>query len=69
MRTLTTMMRAEVAIRGGVTWLSVYTHRTWLFLVNQAQYGGNAPLPGNSIAAGRLPGTRKVNLSGLRWLP
>jgi hypothetical protein len=24
------MVRAGVAIRGGVTWPSVYTHRTWL---------------------------------------
>ncbi len=57
MPTLTTMVRAGVAIRGGVTSPSVYTHRTWLLLVNQAQYAGNAPLPGNSIAAGRLPGS------------
>jgi hypothetical protein len=40
--TLTTMVRAGVAIRGSVTWPSVYTHRTWL-LVNQAQHAGNCP--------------------------
>ena len=53
---LTTMVRAGVAIRGGVTWPSVYTHRSSSLPVNQAQYAGNAPLPGNSIAAGPLPG-------------
>jgi len=83
MPTLTTMVRAGVAIRGDVTWPSVYTQPAWLLEMS---------LPGNSIAAGRLPGTRKVglipggstrmtsasstiprmaavNLSRLRWLP
>ncbi len=57
MPTLTTMVRAGVAIRRGVTWASVYTSTgRGSRLVNQAQYAGNAPLPTNSIAAGRLPG-------------
>jgi hypothetical protein len=59
MPTLTTMVRAGVAIRGGVTWPSVYTQRTWI-LVNQAQYAGNARFLGiQSLPTGSL-GTRKV---------
>jgi hypothetical protein len=59
MLTLTTMARAGVTIRGGVTWPSVYTHRTWLLAIKRSMLGV-LPLPGNSIAAGRLPGTCKV---------
>jgi hypothetical protein len=62
MLTPTTMVRAGVAIRGGLTWPSVYTHGRGALLVNQAQCAGNAALPGNSIAAGRLPG------NALGWL-
>ena len=57
MPTLTTLVRADVAIRGGVTWASVYTSTGRdSRLVNQAQYAGNAPFPENSIAAARLLG-------------
>jgi hypothetical protein len=60
--TLATMVKAALAIRGGVTWPSVYTHRTWLPSVLQAQYAENAPLPRHLIATGRLPG------NALGWL-
>jgi len=49
------MVRASVAIRGDVTWPSVYTYRTSLHLFNRAQYSEDPPLPRNSITAGRLP--------------
>jgi hypothetical protein len=42
MPTLTTMVRAHVAIRGGVTWPSVYTHRTWLPSAELSLHGEQA---------------------------
>jgi hypothetical protein len=56
MPTLTTMVRAGVAIRGGVTWPSVYTYQTWLPSGQSSPVCWECPPPGNSIAGGRLPG-------------
>src|SRR5262249_10940876 len=62
MPTLTIMVRAGVAIRGGVTGPSVYTHRTWLLFwsVKPSMLGMPRFLRIQSLPAGSPGGTRKV---------